>query len=143
MKTIICIWGSRNRGKTETIRELAKLLVEKYDAKQDVPSTGDFSLEVNANGKRCGLESSGDPDSDLFNRLKKWAKDSCDVIICASRTRGSTVTDVDSIAKKYHYKLIWTTPYTDNDNNPQDQQRLNSLKAKHLSDLLLEMGLFP
>jgi hypothetical protein len=139
MKTIVCMWGRGNQGKTEVIRKLAEKFAKKYETTENVPCTGDVSLMVTVNGKKCGLESCGDPDTSLFERLKEWAKKSCDVIVCASRSRGSTADAVALIAEKYHYRIIWTTPYLSDDNLEQ----LNCLKAEHLSDLLLQMKLFP
>ena len=149
-KMIICISEGENQGKTEIIRELAKILnaIQGSSSSGSIPPAGDFSLEITVNGKICGLESKGDPTTGLYARLEPYAKKPCDVIVCASRTRCSTVEDVENIATTYHYEIIWTSPYLDNNNPPQPQptprqHQLNTIKAKNIEYLLQQLGLFP
>lgn len=68
MKTALSIWNSGNKGKTETLREFANLLLATYPTFTPispvvaiVPVTGDFRLVVQINGKIIGIESQGDP----------------------------------------------------------------------------------
>jgi hypothetical protein len=148
---IICIFQGENQGKTETIRELAQILsrIPGSQVSIPLPPAGDFGMEITANGKCCRLESKGDPNSGLYARLEPYAQKPCDVIVCASRTRDGTVTDVENIATQYKYEIIWTSPYLDN-NNPQSlplptprQSQLNKIKAEHIANLLQQLGLFP
>lgn len=150
MKLIVCISAIGNQGKTEIVCNLANLLatVPGSSIQGTIPVQGDFTLVVTANGKSCGLESCGDPSTGLYGRLEKLALTPCEVIVCASRSKGDTVDDVKMIARNYQYEVIWTSPYIDN--NPpappqptQRQQQLNALKSEHIRDLLAQLGVFP
>jgi hypothetical protein len=142
MKTIICVRGTAKQGKTGIIRELANLLAPKCAVTYgNIHPTDDFTLELTANGKRCGLQSAGDDGDALFKQLEIWAKTSFEVIVCASRMQGDSAKAMENLVSQYNYDIIKTTSYV-SDKSPQHQQ-LNRLKAEHLLDLLAKMGLFP
>ncbi|MHC2993632.1 hypothetical protein OB13_19380, partial [Pontibacter sp. HJ8] len=64
----------------------------------------------------------------------------CDIIICATRTRGETVKTVDRIARSKGYDIIRTSTYQVSKGH---RTLANQLKAKHLLDLLQNLGLLP
>lgn len=105
MKTIICIFGWAQRGKTSSIKSLASL----YGIK---PDTYDFCGSTIFSGKRIGFASMGDPGSCQKDSIEKLMKEECDAIVCASRTKGQTTKDVMSLAQQYGYTLIWTSNYS-------------------------------
>ncbi|MDR2518830.1 MAG: hypothetical protein LBD13_05385 [Spirochaetaceae bacterium] len=160
-KTIICICGPAHKGKTKTICELARLLVaipgssatqgaHLLNSPNSISINSNEDLDepviVTINGKTCGIISMGDVGTDVDGGLQELVKLPCDVIICASRTKGATVWAVHSIAERYSYELIWTSPYVKNNvhtNQPSPFSRLNELKAAHLKNLLALLGLFP
>lgn len=147
MKTIIAVWHSGQKGKTETIREIAQNLMAIYPNFKPIKPANhpinlhpkkDFSLVIEINGKIIGIESQGDPKTGLKKRLKRLVeKYKCDIVYCATRTRGETVKNVESIAKDSDYKLIWTSTYQTTSNHPL----VNDLKAKHIIDLTQKLGL--
>lgn len=63
---------------------------------------------------KIGFESQGDPGSRM---LKEHTVEElidiykCDIIVCATRTDGDTVKEVDRIADKYDYYTIWKSSY--------------------------------
>ena len=147
MKTILSIWHSGNKGKTETLREFAYLLLATYPTYRPIfpipttiPATGDFRLVIEINGIIIGIESQGDPNTNLQNRLIDLADNfHCEIILCSSRTRGDTVTAVDNLFNTRGFQTIWTSTYQIA--NTANHNLVNRLKAKHLLDLLQGLSL--
>lgn len=148
MKTILSVWNSSSKGKTETIRELAKLLLSTYPAftpvkpsSVHIPKKGDFILVIDINGIIVGIVSQGDPGTGLKAKLEDLIDTyQCDIIICATRTRGDTVETVKKMAWQKKYDVIRTSTYQVS----QDHRGLaNQLKARHLLSLLQGLELLP
>jgi hypothetical protein len=147
MKTVLAIWHSSDKGKTETLRAFANLLISTFpmiiplDPKYiPIPATGDFRFVGDINGVRIGIESEGDPNSRLQERLLELANDlNCGIILCTSRTRGDTVAAVDNLVP-LGFETIWTSTYQISDIS--NRNRMNLLKARHLLELLQELRLF-
>ncbi len=139
MKTILTISHSAGKGKSSTIKEFARSIVAGFPNHTIIFSEtspfnpiSDFRLIIEINGKIIAVESKGDPSSGLRNRLNEIQIFKPDVIICASRTRGSTVSDIDSFASENSYQQVWTSTYQVDKNHDQ----VNKLKAKHTLELL-------
>lgn len=147
MKTILALWHVGDKGKTETLREFAKILLSMYPnfrpifpMPTTISATSDFRLVVEINGKIVGIESQGDPNTDLENRLIDLADNfQCEIILCASRTKGETVAAVDNISLTRSFQTIWTSTYQIADK--ANHNLLNRLKAKHLLDILNGLNL--
>lgn len=149
MKTIIGLWHYAKTGKTEVIRNVAKLFMQEYkDAKIEIienddwreSESGDFTVVIHTNNKKIGISSAGDPGSNSKTRLTKLAtKYLCDIIICASRSSGETVDAVSNVSSDYGYQLIWLSTYQTYDESLY--KKLNDLNARHIFDLLNEMKL--
>jgi hypothetical protein len=147
MKTIIALWNSADKGKTETLREFANLLLITYPAYRlihpiplSISATYDFRLVVEINGKIIGVESQGDPNTKLDARLIELADGfACDIILCTTRTRGDTTYAVDNMVSKKGFKSIWTSTYQID--GKASQTLANGLKAKHILDLLVNLSL--
>jgi hypothetical protein len=145
MKTIIAISGAADRGKTSTLREFATVLLAAYPAYKPlfpIPATisaiDDFRLIVEINGKIVGIESQGDPNTGLRGRLQDLAVNHhCDIIMCATRTRGETVDAVDNLAYHKYFQTIWTSTYQ----IASSQSIANQAKGRHLLDLLQSLNL--
>lgn len=146
MKTVLSLWHVENKGKTETLRAVANLLLKNYPTCKPVyptpaivPDSGDFRLVVQVNGKTVGVESQGDPRTNLQDRLLDLADNyGCDVIFCTSRTRGDTVTAVDNLYHTRGFDTIWTSTYQIA--GESQQNAANELKAVHMLDLLVKHG---
>jgi hypothetical protein len=138
-------------GKSETIREFARVLLNKYRKPErrieyfewkgkeiegeNVPCEGDITLVVKINETTIGIRSLGDPGSETDEALKKLAK-KCDIIVCASRTRGETVWAVDVLQ---NFATIWTSTYQIADTSLQS--KVNRLKAQQIMELITELAL--
>lgn len=145
MKTILTVWHTAGKGKTSTIREFAHEILNIYPVHKIIYSDtnpfnpkGDFRLIIEINGKIIAIESKGDPNSELDKRLDEiFTSYNPDIIISASRTRGSTVNITDVFATKHAYKQIWTSTYHMDNNH----SIVNKLKAKHMIELLQTLNL--
>lgn len=148
-KTIVALYQAGGKGKSETIREFAKELLVAYPAYKPVwpigsafkvPVSTDFRMVVSIGGKIIGVESKGDPNTDLDKRLLELSdKFACDVIICATRTKGDTVHAVDFLCSTRGYQTIWTSPYQIA--NPTSHSFVNNLKAKQILAMLHGLGI--
>jgi hypothetical protein len=115
--TIIAIHGRANEGKSETIKKVCALILETFP--EAVPSnekinySGDIYLTISIGIIKIGFESQGDPNSRMIydKTVEKLAKEKCDIIICATRTGGMTVKQVDNIANTYNYHTLWISSY--------------------------------
>jgi hypothetical protein len=129
-KTIIAVYGRANEAKTSTIRKVAGLLQAKFpkatlssipNPNEELLLTIDIPLQQGKVTVRIGIESAGDPHGRMMEEdtLRKMAKPkdddnplgSCDVIICATRTRGDTVHLVDNIANEFGFNTLWLSSY--------------------------------
>lgn len=149
-KTIIAVWHKANKGKTETLRAFAKLLIARNHIPIDpipaiVPDKDDFRLIIEIRGVRIGIESGGDPnqdvDLDLQRRLLSLANEGCNIIVCTARlTRGNEIFEqVDFVANEMNYETIWTSTYETP--NLVNHVIINEIKATHIWDLLVSLGL--
>ena len=112
MKNIYALYGRGEIGKTSTIKEVYNLFVEKFGKEIIVESDtnifseqGDIRIIVKVKGKIIGIESQGDPGSRLKVSLDIFVKIDCDIILCATRTRGTTVDIVKQLESEY--KINW------------------------------------
>ncbi|MFW0714885.1 hypothetical protein [Pedobacter sp. N23S346] len=145
MKKVIATWGGEDIGKSSNILALAKEMIKAYPSHKVIYTSMpiaslaiDFRLILEINKNTIAFESMGDPNSDLNKRLPEIISlYNPDVLICACRSKGYTVTDVERAAASMSAEIIWSTPYQ----CAIDQIILNDLKAKHLLDLMVNLGL--
>lgn len=108
MKKIYALYGSKDKGKSETIKLLFdKLKSLDYEILEiTIPIYGgDIRVVIKIKGKIIAIESQGDPNSRIFESLPLFVKIEADIIICATRTRGRTVELVEKYNKEYN--IIW------------------------------------
>lgn len=139
-KTIFAIRNRSNTGKTETLRELALLLLHSYpqhkvvfSSPPQVPQRGDFRLIIRINGKVIAVESQGDPNTGIASRLTDIAlNQKADIIFCSTRTKGDTILAVCNISQRFDYQIVWTSTYE----TKNGLSHANNIKAKHMLDFL-------
>jgi hypothetical protein len=157
-KFIVCLKGKPHIGKSGTILELYKLLSKKATAiswnlssppypqapnppANPDPYKTDFNVDLQYKGKHIGLDSYGDIGKVLRLRLKIWAKKNCDIIFCASRSKGEPPRDIKDFADRNGYTLIWTAPYTiETTKIPHfsaDETAMHKFKAEHLEKFII------
>ena len=142
-KTIIVVRNVGGRGKTETLRALGNLIIADpaIAVIEQIPSDNserrDFRLVVRMNERVVGIESQGDPGTRLEVRLIELINLDCEIIVCASRTRGETERAIENVARAQDFQIIWTSTYENR--NRYQHVFLNGLKAQHLLDLIQQI----
>ena len=127
-KTIIVVSGNASAGKTSTIKNVAKNILERYavdisrinwnatEIKIIVTSNNSVTIFDNngnsntGHGKiKIGIASRGDDFETVKENIDFFVKSKCDIIITATRLRKSP-NEVNGIAKDAGYQIIWTSP---------------------------------
>lgn len=93
---IFALSGRANCGKTETLCNVIKFLDIKYPGciRRIIDQKDKKVLFLGINGWKVGIETQGDPNSRLKNSLADFCKQKCDIVFCACRSRGATVSTV-------------------------------------------------
>ncbi|MBX9753464.1 MAG: hypothetical protein K2X80_01825 [Pseudomonadaceae bacterium] len=106
MNKISALWGAANSGKTSTLKlvhEKLQVISSGNIAEISISNTDSDIRDIfTISGKRVGIETQGDPNSRLKESLELFKKYECNYIICACRSRGSTVDLVDALKPVYH-----------------------------------------
>ena len=107
MKKLIAVRGVAERGKSSSIKMVYQMLKTAYPRAEirELFVGVDITVVITVNGVKVGIESQGDPNSRLKESLNLFVKIGCEVIICATRTRGMTVNWVEE--KQPPYDIIW------------------------------------
>jgi len=133
MKNLIGLYGTGNVGKSETIRIVYNKLIEMYpgfilhkDFVQIIPTKGDICAVIIINGKIIGIESQGDPKSRIFKSIPIFVELNCDIILCATRTRGETVHLVEKLKNTHEIKWIHKTGSIDSSKHRANDEKTAS-----------------
>ncbi len=109
-KYAFALYGKANVGKSNTLKKLFVLLTEAYPnapveyihgSQINITVIIDITVIIEIDGIRVGIESQGDPSSRLPESIERFKKDKCSIIICATRTRGGTVTTVEKLQPEF------------------------------------------
>lgn len=90
LKNAISLRGTSKTGKSQTIRTFVELLTAKYPdstSQHEHRTKTDIRVVLSVNRLKIGVESRGDR---LIESLDLFVKSGCDVIVCATRTKGRT-----------------------------------------------------
>lgn len=156
MLKILALWGKGSKGKTTTLNMLTNLL-SNNSAKVDVQKhfigskTEDNCYVVTYKEKKIGITTRGDTKEVLENDFK-WLENycdgkNCDLYICASRSKGSTVSFIKSIASEED--IFWISKITISQENKNgyvtplfieiQQDKANKKQAESLVEFIDEM----
>jgi hypothetical protein len=113
MKTLIDVRGVAQKGKSTTIKCVYRKLLEKNAEIFNVKDWDEGRKEIRALLKIgdiiVGIETRGDDRSFVEKALDIFKKNECNIIICATRTKGGTLEAVNDFIEKnnmYEYKLL-------------------------------------
>lgn len=139
-KTIIAIWNTASQGKTTSIRYAASMFAQRPNISivlGSIPQQGEISatmaMRTSLGQVIISFESQGDPNTSLEDRLEHIVVDKADIIVCATRTSGGTVSAVDNIAGKYGYQVLWLSTLT---SGTAIQQPLNTMTGNHIVSII-------
>ena len=141
MKQIFGLYGRSNVGKSETIKSVYAKLTEKFtnfifheNFEPIIPDDRDICVIIIVNGKIIGIESQGDPNSRLFSSLPIFVEFNCDIILCATRTRGATVKEVEKMELTHEINWIKKNPSENNTNHKSDNDKIATDISNLISD---------
>lgn len=137
-KTILCLFGPANTGKTSSIRRVDEIL-QSYGAKlvKVLFDENDFGKEYLFRDHKVGILSLGDPGSAQSEYLNQLAADECDVIICASRSKGATCVAVSQVVSQNNYELYWISPLYEYDSTHPLAVDMHELNAEFIIKAVL------
>lgn len=114
MKTMILVWGSSRRGKSESIKWLAKRmpfksLIQPWN--NDDYDSYVIGTIADKEGKEriVGIENQGDPGSNQEAWIKACIDADCEIIVVASRSYGYTKEIAYELAEDNGYEVIEVT----------------------------------
>lgn len=109
--TIIALQGRGGIGKSTTIRLAFDSFIKSSDVVLiDFTRRGrsiDFRAIVDIPNQkiRVGFSSQGDTKAEILKSLRKLIADGCDIIVCASRSRGGPVQAINSFQGAYQIEF--------------------------------------
>ena len=107
MKKVFVLRGTSNRGKTQTIRAFDEFLRQKYPSaivEHEYRTGVELRVVLSIDGVKIGIETTGANIKRLKESLDLFVNLGCEVIICATRTTGKTVTAVEALPG---YEVVW------------------------------------
>lgn len=108
MKKIFALRGKSNTGKRQTLRTVVEMLNAKQPnatVEHNPETQVDPRVVMTVNHLQIGIESHGNKTGGLLKEtLDSFVKVGCDIIICATRTRGTTIEAVDALSG---YEVEW------------------------------------
>ncbi|MCD9525544.1 ATP-binding protein [Photobacterium carnosum] len=138
---LICVlYGSSNTGKTTSLRLLAKKLEQITIPSITIPSEDDFAVTFILKNKKIGIITGGDDRGAIESGLTQINNNRhCDIIFCASRTKGQTTDFLNKTFK--NEELRWITNMYVYGNNDEQAFLCNQSVSDFLyNSLLLELA---
>jgi len=135
--TIIALRGKANVGKSQTIKSIYESIISTFPNAQvsDLSLGADVRAIITIDGCKIGIESQGDPNSRLFKSIKQFVDNKCEIIICATRTRGGTVELVEN--QNPPYNILWIEQVVLK--KTENWGRSNSIMAQSILDKVLKL----
>lgn len=145
MKVLIIVWGTSNRGKSQSIKQLAlsflfSSIIRPWDSDNYDSYVIGAVKDSGGKDRIVGIESLGDPGSYQKEWLGACTKENCEVIVVASRSYGQTYDDVAKIARNNGYEIIEVTTHYHVNGNPvlSNGVDLRETFASNMKDLIME-----
>jgi hypothetical protein len=96
MPRLFAVKGRQGSGKGKKVRQVYKKLLDRFPNAKNIfcqrsANRRDICTVLNIKGTMIGIESDNHPKDRTERSLKLFLSERCDVIVCATLTRGSTV----------------------------------------------------
>lgn len=139
---IIALWGKESRGKTHTLNLVATLLklnrgarIKQGQVPEDLSKDCNYIVEYR--DKKIGIVTYGDDGKTLSKAFGDIEND-CDLYICATRTKDSSV----EFVRSGYFNIVWVERWSITTENCQlnhmDElrQKANELQAMGIIDII-------
>lgn len=130
MKKAIALKGKSKIGKSQTIRTVDELLRVKYPGaivEHEYRTRVEVRVVLSINGVKIGIETIGEKIKRINESFDLFVNLGCEVIICATRTTGKTVTAVNALPA---YEVVWLEQRAQS--NPVEQVLGNLAMARQI-----------
>ena len=141
---IIVLNGKANCGKTSVLKKLyAKIVADNLFLQIyfQQESVYDLSAMFECGGKKIGITTLGDGETELKKTFNIFAKESCDLVVCASRsrdTKNGAVRYIKSLgADLIWYKKAYIEQWLSKYNANAEIDKINDIQAKVLLEEIL------
>ena len=125
MKKIIALYGSGGKGKTKTLNLLIKLL-------SGLERQGDGQVLISYRDKDVAITTGGDTKEVVEENIDFFVKQTADILVTATRTKGGPQDALKEHAKKIGTDVIWIGKnYSDSLHS-----LINEAQAKELYDFI-------
>lgn len=139
---VIALWGKESRGKTHTLNLVAVLLKLNRGAtiiQGEIPAdlSEDSIYIIEYHKKKIGIVTCGD-DGKTLSKAFGGIDNNCDLYICATRTKDSSV----EFARNEFYNILWvekwsiTTENCELNHMDELRQKANELQAMGIIDII-------
>lgn len=138
MKKIIAVRGTRNVGKTKSIKMVPNLLKEEFSVEEEIIKGGvDIIIKIKINGVIIIIASAGDTE-EILKGLFDIIGEEWDILVCATKTYGKTKTFIES--KVPSSQIVWISKKPSLSKVESDIESENKKTAQevlnHIQDLL-------
>jgi hypothetical protein len=112
-KLVIANSGTGQIGKSSSLRAVYKLLKGKgYKLLVEEWQGTDIKAIFEIDGVKVGIESQGDPSTNMEDTMEEFVKAGCDIIVTACRTKWGTYDKVAVyLGKDNGYDVLWAAHY--------------------------------
>lgn len=125
-KILLGLYGISDTGKSSTIKLAYKKFGELHPKATHTDVETDTDIETHADIEKkwksadilvrvkvgkisVGFSSAGDDPEDVKYNLRKLRENNCDIIVCATRTKGKVITEVFMHEDNAQYLRFWMT----------------------------------
>lgn len=116
INTVVADRAVADWGKSTSLKEVYERLKRVYpnmNPKTPIINNEDIKAIFTIDDIKIGFETQGDPYSRIFQSIDDFVNESCDLIICACRTKGLTIEKVREL-RQLGYRIIWAPNFSCN-----------------------------
>jgi len=137
MDTLIALFGPSSCGKTQSIKMVYNKFIKSKGVKIiEEEIRNDICTIFSYKEKKIGITSQGDNKGLLEPKLEKFRKEGCNIILCASRTRGGTCDAIYKLQNEYEINWVKKSEYFSK--NKEEQILLNERTANILLRVIMK-----